>query len=268
MTFELTDDELSNYQRDGFLVRERTFSAREVVELCEAAERAATRAAELSRSGRTYLLDGKRFVDIDHLTVQFEHSPDSETVRVIEPVHELEARLEALVDDPRLVEPMRGLVGADELALWTDKLNLKRPREGSAFGWHQDSPYWVHDCDHVDQLPNVLVTFDEATVENGCLRVVRGSHTEGCFPGIADATQLGGFYTDPDCFDESQQVAMEVPAGSLVFFSPHAVHGSLPNQSDRPRRAMVLTYQPANHPMLKSGLNRNVGVALSGKEAG
>ena len=96
MTFELTDDELSNYQRDGFLVRERVFSAGEVVELCEAAERATSRAADLSRSGKTYILDGKRFVDIDHLTVQFEHSPDSETVRVIEPVHELEARLESL----------------------------------------------------------------------------------------------------------------------------------------------------------------------------
>ena len=40
MTFELTDNELSDYQRDGFLVRERVFSVAEVVELCEAAERA------------------------------------------------------------------------------------------------------------------------------------------------------------------------------------------------------------------------------------
>jgi ectoine hydroxylase-related dioxygenase (phytanoyl-CoA dioxygenase family) len=51
---------------------------------------------------------------------------------------------------------------------------------------------------------------------------------------------------------------MVVAAGSLVFFSPHSVHGSLPNRSDRPRRALVLTYQPAGHPMLKSGVVRNV----------
>ncbi len=258
MTFELTDCELGRYHRDGFLIRERVFGSSEVAEFRDAAERAVTKAADLCQTGKTYLLDGKRFVDAGHVTVQFEHSPDSETVRVIEPVHELESRLDALVDDARIVEPMRGLVGTDEVALWTDKLNLKRPHEGSAFRWHQDSPYWVHDCSHVDRLPNVLVTFDDASVENGCLRVVRGSHTEGCFPGIADSTQLGGFYTDPECFDESQQVAMEVPAGSLVFFHPHSVHGSLPNRSDRPRRAMVLTYQPAGNPMLKSGRQRNV----------
>ena len=51
---------------------------------------------------------------------------------------------------------------------------------------------------------------------------------------------------------------MEVPAGSAVFFDAHAVHGSLPNLSDLPRRAIVLTYQPAGFPMLKSGRIRNV----------
>jgi ectoine hydroxylase-related dioxygenase (phytanoyl-CoA dioxygenase family) len=110
----------------------------------------------------------------------------------------------------------------------------------------------------VDQLPNVMVAFDDATEANGCLRVVRGSHAQGCLPGVSDGSQLGGLYTDPDHFDETQQVAVEAPAGSLIFFNPHSVHGSLPNQSDLPRRALVLTYQPADHPMLKSGGTRNV----------
>ena len=160
-------------------------------------------------------------------------------MRVVEPVHELDAELDALLDDPRLVEPMRDLVGCEDLAVWTDKLNLKRPREGSGFGWHQDSPYWVHDSDHVDKLPNVMLTLDAANEANGCFRVVRGSHTLGCLPGTADGSQLGGFFTDPACFDEMAQVNMVVPAGSLVFFSPHAVHGSGPNRSDTPRRALV-----------------------------
>ena len=42
-----------------------------------------------------------------------------------------------------------------------------------------------------------------------------------------------------------------MPAGSLLFFSPHAVHGSEPNRSGRARRACVLTYQPPGHPMFK-----------------
>ena len=102
-----------------------------------------------------------------------------------------------------------------------------------------------------------MVAFDDASEANGCLRVVRGSHRQGCLPGTSDGTQLGGFFTSPDHFDEAQQVALEVPAGSLIFFSPHAVHGSQPNQSARPRRAIVLTYQPGDQPMLKNGRVRN-----------
>ncbi|MGE0623894.1 MAG: phytanoyl-CoA dioxygenase family protein [Pseudomonadales bacterium] len=258
---ELSTAELRAYRRDGFLIRAAVFHAAEIIRLQAAAERAVATAVEASASGRTYLLDGKRFVDVGHMTVQFEHSPDSGTVRVIEPVHELDPVLDALVDDPRLVVPMRQLVGSPELALWTDKLNLKRPREGSAFGWHQDAPYWVHDCDHVDRLPNVMVTFDDASEANGCFRVIRASHLRGCLPGTADGTQLGGFYTDPDVFDVADQALMAAPAGSAIFFDPFTIHGSLPNTSDLPRRAMVITYQPAGHPMLKSGQVRPAGAA-------
>jgi hypothetical protein len=256
--------ELRAYRRDGFLIRRAVFDTAESTRLQAAAERAVTAARAACATGHTYHLDGRRFVDAGHMTVQFEHQPDSETVRVIEPVHELDPVLAMLVDDPRLVVPMRQLVGSESLALWTDKLNLKRPREGSAFGWHQDAPYWVHDSGHVDRLPNVMVTFDDASEENGCFRVIRGSHTRGCLPGTADGTQLGGFYTDPDAFAVSEQVLMEVPAGSAVFFDPFTVHGSLPNRSDRPRRAMVITYQPAGFPMLKSGRVRSVGEAARG----
>ncbi len=256
----LSHEEHRAYRRDGFLVRRGVFDAQEVAGFRAAADRAAARAAEASRSGRTYYLDGKRFVDAGHMTVQFEHPPGSELVRVIEPVHQLAEALSRLVEDPRLVVPMQRLVGARNIALWTDKLNLKHPREGSAFGWHQDSPYWVHDCDHVDRLPNVMVTFDDATEENGCFRVIRGSHTRGCLPGTADGTQLGGFYTDPACFDEADQVAMVAPAGSAIFFDPHTVHGSRANASEHPRRAMVITYQPAGFPTLKSREHRDIRI--------
>jgi ectoine hydroxylase len=156
---------------------------------------------------------------------------------------------------------MKDLVGEERVSLWTDKLNLKRPREGSRFRWHQDSPYWVFDCAHVDRLPNVMLALDDANEENGCLRVVRGSHRRGLLPGSRGQGTLGPLFTDPRCFDESRQVPAVMPAGSLLFFSPHSVHGSQPNESDRPRRALVLTYQPAGHRMFKRGGERPAGGA-------
>jgi ectoine hydroxylase len=155
---------------------------------------------------------------------------------------------------------MCGVIGSEGVALFTDKINLKRPREGSAFRWHQDSPYWRHACAHVDLLPNVMVSLDDADEDNGCFRVIRGSHRTGCLPGIRDETVLGVLFTDPVHFHEADQVPAIVPAGSLVFFSPHSVHGSQANRSERPRRAVVLTYQPAGHRMFKLDATRNAGL--------
>jgi len=151
---------------------------------------------------------------------------------------------------------MRGLVGSERVSLFTDKINLKRPREGSGFRWHQDSPYWNHACNHVDQLPNVMLALDDATQENGCFRVIRASHVKGSLPGLEGQGTLGPLFTDPRYFDEADQVPVEMPAGSLAFFSPHTVHGSEPNRSDQPRRALILTYQPAGHKMFKLDAQR------------
>ena len=160
-----------------------------------------------------------------------------------------------------MLEPVRSLLGREALAIWTNKLNLKRPREGSGFGWHQDAPYWMHDSPHPELLPNVCLAFDDADMQNGCLGVIRGSHRQGCLPGTDDGSQLGGFFTDPSRFSEADAVWMAVPAGSLVFFDPYAIHGSGPNRSARPRRALIMTYQPAGFPMLKTGQVRNLPAA-------
>lgn len=255
----LSQAELRAYREDGFFTRARVFDALELQRLRAAAERVVERAAEASGSGRLYSIDGNRYVDFDASTLQFEYAEDSRTIRVIEPFHCLDPLFDELIDDPRLVEPMCGLTSSERVALWTDKINLKRPFEGSRFRWHQDSPYWNHACSHVDQLPNVMLALDDATEENGCFRVIPGSHRKGLLPGIEDDTRLGVLFTDPEYFEESRQVAVTVPAGSLVFFNPHTVHGSQPNHSAAARRAMVLTYQPADHPMFRIGAVRNAG---------
>ena len=257
--YSLTAAERQTWLDEGYFIRESVFGQTEIEQFRLAATEAEQRARERAQEGRTYYLDGKRFVDSGTLTVQFEHhAPDCEQVRVIEPVNELVQQFDDLVDDPRLVQPMQGVIGQQDLALWTAKLNLKPGKVGSGFGWHQDSPYWVHDCDHVDLLPNVMLTFDDATIDNGCFQVIRGSHQKGCLPGTADGTQLGGFFTDPDCFSEQDAVPMVVPAGSLIFFSAHSIHGSGVNHTDDARRAIILTYQPGGFPTLKSRHNRSV----------
>ena len=60
-----------------------------------------------------------------------------------------------------------------------------------------------------------------------------------------------------------------MPAGSLLFFSPHTVHGSEPNESDQPRRALLFTYQPGGERMFKRDGIRDAGrAALSARGSG
>jgi hypothetical protein len=250
--FALRDDERRAWERDGFFVRPAVFSGDELETLRAAAERVAVAAARIAAAeGRAYEVDGNRYADAGDMTVQYEHGPGAPTLRVVEPFHHLDPVFERLIGDPRLVEPMAGLVGSERIALWTDKLNFKRPQEGSGFRWHQDSPYWAHVCRHLDRLPNVMLALDDADEENGCLRVVRGSHRQGLLPGRQGEGVLGPLFTDPRAFDEHEQVAAAMAAGSLLFFSPHTVHGSEPNRSPRARRACVITYQPSGFDMFK-----------------
>lgn len=269
MDHALQESERAHYEEHGFFAREAVFEKSDLESFRSAAERVVERAAQASREvaeanvqeqaadAVDYVIDGNRYVEADRSTVQFEHDKGSKTIRVIEPFHHLDAVFEGLIEDPRIVQPLCGVLGADRIALWTDKINLKRPREGSGFRWHQDSPYWSHVCTHCDQLPNVMITLDDADHENGCFRLIPGSHKRGFLPGLDDGTRLAPLFTNPAEFDEETQWLAELPAGSLVVFSAHTVHGSQPNRSDRDRRAIVLTYQPADHPMFKHEGTRN-----------
>lgn len=263
--FSLSSDEAERYREEGFFVRRAAFAPSEVAVLRRAVEAVVLEQAE--GSGESYRIDGNRYCDQSGVTVQFEHHGDASTIRVIEPFHQLHADLDRLVDDPRLTEPMCGILECRRVALWTDKINLKRPYEGSGFRWHQDSPYWSHACDETGRLPNVLVALDDADEENGCFRVIRGSHRHGFLPGTDDGTELGPLFTDPAYFQESDEFAAVVSAGSQVFFSPHSVHGSQPNRSRHQRRALVLTYQPAGRRMFKVDATRDAGGQRSRSEA-
>lgn len=263
----LTQRELAFYHENGYLVKHELFSADEVNLLREAAEKSVSLAKELvateSPENKEYSIDGNRFVDIQFhgsTTVQFEHDlTKRDIVRVLEPVHHFDNTFEQLVDSQRLVGPMEQILGqAEGVSLWTSKLNLKRP-QGSSFMYHQDSPYWEYDCKHnVDHLPNVIVYFDDATVENGALRIVKGSHKCGVLPGRAnEGFEYPGFFTDTSVFSASNAVSILANAGSACFFDPHTVHGSMGNRTNKSRRAIILTYQPRNFPLLKNGTIRN-----------
>ena len=95
---------------------------------------------------------------------------------------------------------------------------------------------------------SILVTLDAATVENGCLWVVPGSHKSGAIPCYQDRGVQGRLYTDVERYAGADPVPFELAAGSVIYFHGDIIHGSQSNCSDECRRALVLTYQPGGLP--------------------
>ena len=172
MNYFLEDNEKIQYNEQGFIIREKQFLADEINIFTEILETTVQLAQKKSKSGEEYFLDKKRFVDIDCLTLQYESKPHENCLRVIEPAHSVNSDLEILFRDKRLTDPIKSILSSDSLSLWTDKLNLKRPEIGSGFGWHQDSPYWVHDSNDVDTLPNM-----EELLEQGFKKAKLRAHS-------------------------------------------------------------------------------------------
>lgn len=168
-------------------------------------------------------------------------------IRLLEPFTHLHPRFAALWSDPRFTEPMKDALGAPEVAPYTCKLNLKRPREGSEFPWHQDYTYWyAFTPQTAHEIATAILFLDDASPTNGAIRVLPGSHRRG--PAPRDRNDPTAFLADPVRIDAAAERVVEAAAGSLLLFPSLLLHRSSPNTSACQRRAMLLSFQPAGRP--------------------
>jgi ectoine hydroxylase-related dioxygenase (phytanoyl-CoA dioxygenase family) len=250
VTEQASEAECRAYREVGYVVREAALRAAELEPLCDAAEAVHQRVLDEARGAAAApveRIDGKRYQRLLGSSVKWEWRDAACEIRSMEPYHHLDARLDALIDDPRLWAPAASLIDAEAVSLFSDKLNFKRP-DGAPFPWHQDTPYWAFDCAHLESLVNVLVCLDATTRDNGCMWVIPGSHLHGRLACHQDRGVLGRLYTDVDLAGLGEPIALELPPGSLVYFHGDLVHGSRSNRTQASRRTLVLTYQPAAKP--------------------
>ncbi len=245
---------------EGFAVRRGVFNGAEVAAISADCEALVARLLEERR--RTRLEAGSYRFEIQgrlRTTIKWE-AEHPEIVQGVEPFAHLSPALERWGLDSRLVEPCKDLVGADELALFTEKLNLKRARGGGPIVLHQDFPYWSELSPVAGQVATAIVFLDDATRENGCLEVAPGSHRGG-LRARRSVEGFGSLEMDPERYDLTKLVALEAPAGSVVFFGAFLVHRSMPNRSGGDRRALLYSYQPAGHPHLRDLIRFGAGRA-------
>jgi len=247
----LNDAERAAFARDGYLVRERAFAEPELEALRTTIEAMVARVVAHARrpeaKGQVHLADGHRLQFSARSAIQWEWREGSPDVRLMEPFTHLDPAFAPLWTDARFVDPARDMLGVDAVAPFTCKLNLKRPREGSQFPWHQDYPYWyVRTPEHAHEIVTAILFVDDARAVNGALRVLPGSHRGG--PAPRDRNEPTRFLADAAQLDLTSERLIAASAGSVLFFPSLLVHRSAPNASDRQRRAMLLSFQPGGRP--------------------
>lgn len=110
--------------------------------------------------------------------------------------------------------------------------------------WHQDEIY-IPTRDR--SLIGAWIAIDDATVENGCLYVIPGSHRNGYLYPQHPHNKPDEFDFAPESygFDESAEIPVEVAAGAVVFFNGYLLHRSRRNRSTGYRRVLVNHYMNA-----------------------
>jgi phytanoyl-CoA hydroxylase len=163
-----------------------------------------------------------------------------EDVRKISGVAEGDDLFRDLVLHPTVVATMQALMSPN-LKLFRADVLMKPAGVGSAKGMHQDSPYWPI---APMALWSCWLPFDPATLENGCMTAVPGSHRRGALPHV----HVTDDYVVPaEHYDAGAVVPIPMAPGSGLFFHSLLLHGTAPNRSAMPRRAITMSYMATEY---------------------
>ena len=221
------------FQQQGYLIVPDLLSRGEVAACQREVQRLHQLAADLAASQ-------------DPLSTHFQREPFSSApnhnglpvLRKIENTRALSPCFTQLAAHPRLVAIVQSLLGAD-LLLFRSTLMLKPAFHGSAHALHQDSAYWPMEP---PALVTASIALNDATPDNGCIKVIPGSHHWGLQEWGHIAQQQEAPLTNREDLNCSRQIDVPLAAGSAVLFHSLMVHGSGPNQTDRARNTALYAY--------------------------
>ncbi len=144
--------------------------------------------------------------------------------------------------EPRLLDVLEPILGPN-IEFLSDKVVFKGGDVEYGSPWHQDWPYWqgAHKV-------SVWIALDAATPENGCLKMLPGSHREAAHHEDVQTAAGEGFSLRlrPEAVDESRAVAVPAAPGDAIFFHDQTLHASFPNRSGADRWALISTYRSAS----------------------
>jgi len=214
------------YKENGYLLVKGVFNLEEVEEMRGAVERVIQRAAQSKADWNA--------------AWQGEYLPPEQLKKLVlkgfHDVHYHDASFTRAVVHPNMRAVLTQIIGPN-VQLHHSKMLVKPPENGAAFPMHQDYPYFPH-TNH--SMLAASVHLDYADEENGCLRVIPGSHKAGSLPHV------GSHYLNHKEYPTKDGTPCIAEAGDVLFFNYLTIHGSDPNRSSRTRRNVLFQYKDAS----------------------
>ena len=222
----LTREQIEFYRSNGYLFVPEVLDAATVNELREVSYDFVRKSANTAESDEVYDIGPG-------------HRPEQPCVRRLKHPHIRHPAYQRVMKCDAIVDIVAALVGP-AVRFDHSKLNFKPRQAAAAIEWHQDWAFYPYTND--DMLA-VGVLLEDATEENGAMRVIPGSHQgpifnhhnhDGLFVGAFDAA-------DPE-FNARTAVTLTGKAGGITVHHVRTVHGSRENRTDQDRPLLVLSY--------------------------
>lgn len=156
--------------------------------------------------------------------------------------HKDVACIKLLTHDPKIRSMVRQLIGRHRLL--TTGIFEKNYRTDDFVSWHQDQEFWTRT--HGKKVVTIWFAVRKSTRENGCLKVLAGSHKKR-LPHVLASEKAGnmlhrGQYIPDEHIGQANVVYLEVPQGFASAHHGMTAHASEANKSDDSRIGIALRF--------------------------
>ena len=252
----LNPDQITHFRNQGYLVLENAVGERDIAALRQSAtdivsdfdvdqHRTVFTTTDRDAGRDDYFFDSAEavhcFLEEGALNEDGELNRPKELAinKIGHALHDLVPAFTDFCRLPLIGQALRDL-GYRAPQLWQSMYIFKQPAIGGEVRWHQDASYLIADAPGVT---GIWIALEDATKENGCLWMQPGEHRSPLREIYqVDWVSRTGVLSklDDTPWATAKAEAMEVPAGSMVFFNDHMPHYSSRNTSDKSRHAFTL----------------------------
>lgn len=247
--YEITKQEISDYERHGYIIVNNFLDKNEI--------------AKLSKIVFEDSIIREHAIDLNDST-----GKKTKLTSWYFPGNDIYGQL---TKSKRIVNSVDKLLDKNgDVCHFHSKLMQKEPRVGGAWEWHQDYGYWYkNEFLFPDQMISVMIAITDATKENGCLQVIKGSHKMGRIEHGFSGEQVGASQHYVDLALKTMELEyVEIKAGDALFFHSNLLHRSEANLSDEPRWSLISCYnRSGNIPYNEPSKSSNIPIEVVADEA-